>query len=308
MSFSEFSSYRYVFNRLDEKLKNLDDQKKYYDKWMQKYGEVFGKGENLDSIEWDLRCRKSLHEIFLSATFFIEACETFEMKCFSSFHFCAYYSLFHALCSSLFLDINSHIGGLASFRGWDFRSQREIIRRFVSAFCNKNTDIMTNDIEYLFDDLKYKQEYYSHSSSFDYMHECEEDLEKLEQILLDCYQLSSFHSLMVEKSYHKNIGRVIQFADLDEERKFDKLFYRLFSKQYKIGEERLEPSCEFLKSKLLQNGFSPEYISLDLEHQFDEFHKYKWSYIKDRNVFALEVKNIWFFIENALLQDSFKEC
>ncbi len=47
---------------------------------------------------------------------------------------------------------------------------------------------------------------------FDY----EEDLKKLEQILLDCYQLTSFHSLMIEKSYQKKYGKVTRFTNADE--------------------------------------------------------------------------------------------
>lgn len=41
MSFADFSCYRFDFNRLDAKLKSPDEQKKYYDKWMQKYAKVF---------------------------------------------------------------------------------------------------------------------------------------------------------------------------------------------------------------------------------------------------------------------------
>lgn len=115
MSFKDFSSYNFGFNRLDAKLKNSDDQNKYYNKWMKKYNKIFkSKEKSLIVIEWDLRCRKALHEIFSSATFFIEAKKNLEMKCFSSYYFCLYYSLFHAIYSSIFLDVESDINKLLS--------------------------------------------------------------------------------------------------------------------------------------------------------------------------------------------------
>ena len=83
MSFQNFSNYRFAFNRLDSKLASPDAQKRYYNKCMQKYATIF-KGEEKVSVavEWDLRCRKALREIFSSATFFIEAKKDLEMKCF----------------------------------------------------------------------------------------------------------------------------------------------------------------------------------------------------------------------------------
>lgn len=55
MSFQNFSNYRFAFNRLDSKLASPDAQKRYYNKWMQKYATIF-KGEEKVSVavEWDL--------------------------------------------------------------------------------------------------------------------------------------------------------------------------------------------------------------------------------------------------------------
>ena len=74
MSFNDYSSYGFQFDRLDNHLQDTNAQKKYYDKWMKKYSEVFKSEENLlIAMEWDLRCRKSLREIFFSATLYQEA-------------------------------------------------------------------------------------------------------------------------------------------------------------------------------------------------------------------------------------------
>lgn len=103
MSFQNFSNYRFAFNRLDSKLASPDAQKRYYNKWMQKYATIF-KGEEKVSVavEWDLRCRKALREIFSSATFFIEAKKDLEMKCFSSYYFCVLFIIPRNLFEHIF--------------------------------------------------------------------------------------------------------------------------------------------------------------------------------------------------------------
>lgn len=80
------------------------------------------------------------------------------MKCFSSYYFCLYYSLFHAIYSSIFLDADSNIDKLLSV------THRNIINIFISAFGNSKADIMTKDIADLFVDLKYRREYYSYAA------------------------------------------------------------------------------------------------------------------------------------------------
>ena len=180
------------------------------------------------------------------------------------------------------MDADSNIDKLLSV------THRNIINIFISAFGNSKADIMTKDIADLFVDLKYRREYYSYVTPFNNLFDYEEDLKKLEQILLDCYQLTSFHSLMIEKSYQKNIGKVTRFTNADE--------------IYETGKSRLDSSCEFLRGELLQYGFKPEYIALDLDHQFDEFHTYDGFYHGDSNKEALKITDIWTFVVSALMQ------
>lgn len=297
MSFNNFSSYRFAFNILDAKLTSEEEQKKYYNKWMKKYAGIFiCEEKSIVTIEWDLRCRKALHEIFSSATFFIEAKKNLEMKCFSSYYFCLYYSLFHAIYSSIFLDVDSDINKLLNI------THRNIINTFISAFGNSKTDIMTREIGDLFHDLKYRREYYSYVTPFNNLFDYKDDLEKLSRTLMECYQLTSFHSLMIEKSYHKNIGKIIKFTNAYEVYEFDELFTRLFSKKDKTRKDTLDASCEFMRGELLEYGFSPEYIALDLDHQFDEFHTYDSFYDDDSNQDALNVTDIWSFVARALMQ------
>ena len=295
MSFNKFSSYSFAFDRLDAKVECQDMQKRYYDKWMQKYSQVFeNPNGSWAAIEWDLRCKKALREIFSSATFFIEAKKDLEMRCFSSYYFCLYYALFHAIYSSIFLDTNSSIHQLQSV------THRNIINIFISAYANSKTDIMSNDINALFADLKYRREYYSYITPFNNLFNYEGDLESLKNTLLDCYQLTSFHSLMIENSYCKKVGKIFKFTN-EEAYMFNELFCSLFSKKDANNKSKLDSSCKYMRSELLEYGFKPEYISLDLEHQFDEFHTYDGFYRDSNSTEALKITDIWAFVGKALM-------
>lgn len=295
MSFRDFSSYIFDFDRLDGKMPDAGAQNKYYNKWMKRYAGAFrGEDGRMAAIEWDLRCRKALREIFSSATFYVEAKKGLEMRCFSSYYFCLYYSLFHAIYSGIFLDAGYGIGKLLNV------THRNIINMFLRSFGSSKHDIMPNDIGALFTGLKYRREYYSYVTPFNNLFDYEEDLEQLKNVLLDCYQLTSFHSLMVEKSYRKNNGKIVRLADENELYEFESLFQNLFSKKDKQGRPHLDPSCEFLRGDLLRDGFLPEYIALDLEHQFDEFHTYDGFYDGESGESALRILDIWSFVYDAL--------
>lgn len=297
MSFNDFSSYRFDFDRLDAKLQNADDQKKYHSRWMEKYAGVFKNRENnFVAVEWTLRSKKAMRSIFSSATFLIEAKKNLEMKCFSSYYFCLYYSLFHATYSCVFLDSETRVDKLFSM------THSKLIKIFASSFANSNADIATRYTLDLFLELKHKREIYSYMTPFNNLFDYGEDLEKLERILLECYQLTSFQSLMIEKSYRKNIGKVIKLADIDELDAFNKLFHNFFSVHDVDGDSLLDPSSKNLRNKLLKYGFAPEYIALDLDHQFDEFHTYDgFCQEYDNSEYALEVLDIWSLIARALM-------
>lgn len=295
MSFKDYSGYIYGFDLLDQRLSEKASQEKYYNKWMRKYADIFNcKDVRITAIEWDLRCRKSLREIFSSATFFVEAVKTLEMRCFSSYYFCMYYSLFHAIYASIFLDADSNIDKLLGV------THRNIINIFKSAFANSKADIMAGDINLLFADLKYKREYYSYVTPFNNLFDYKQDLEVLRCVLKECYQLTSFHSLLVEKSYDKNVGKVIKLSNKNELNKFDNLFYCLFSKKDRMNEHKIDDSCIFLRNELLRYGFKPEYIVLDLDHQFDEFHTYDGFDDEQGSEDGLNISTIWSFVANPL--------
>ena len=272
MAFQDFSRYIFGFSALDTKMPDIIDQRKYYDRWMCKYSYIFSSDDNFHGIEWDLRCRKTLREIFSSATFFMEAKKNLEMGCFSSYYFCLYYSLFHALYAIIFLDVNSSMEKLLDI------THKSIINTFVGTFANSKSDILSTDVKEEFCELKYKREYYSYVTPFNNIFNYSEDIQQLEKILVQCYQLGSFHSLMVENAYKKKKAKATILRSNEEMNHFFELFERLFSKKDDIGKNKLDSSSLFLRAELLQCGFRPAYIALDLEHQMDEFHTYDHFY------------------------------
>lgn len=293
MAFRDYSKYLFGFEALDLKMPDSIEQKKYYNRWMQKYSAVFNGDDNFQGIEWDLRCKKALREIFSSATFFMEAKKNLEMGCFSSYYFGLYYSLFHAIYSVIFLDANSSMDKLFDI------THKNVINTFVGTFANSKADILSKDIGEKFHELKYKREYYSYVTPFNNVFSYKEDLQQLEEVLMQCYQLSSFHSLMIENSYGKKHGKITMFESEEEIYRFGELFDALFSKKDGARKSELDSSSKFMKDELLKYGFKPTYIALELDHQIDEFHTYDGFY-KGLSEQALKITDIWSFLYRAL--------
>lgn len=293
MSFSQFSPYTAIFSRLDRKLADVSNQQRYYNRWMQKYSRIFTEEDDWAVIEWDLRCRKALREIFSSATFFAEARINLKMKCFSSYYFCLYYSLFHALYSALFLDTESELDKLFDI------NHSNLITRFISAYGNTKGDIMDRQVEDLFKQLKYRREYYSYFTPLNNLFEQANELDPLHDTILVCYQLVAFHSLMLHKSSHKHSSGTARITT-DTREQFDTTFAKLFAKADEEGNIQFDDSAKNIRTEIMRDGAMPEYILLDLDHQFDEFHTYD-SFYSDCYENMLQISDIWREIGDALM-------
>lgn len=284
------------FSMIENILSTEELQEAYYIKWREKYAIAFNKKDNFtNALEWDLRCRKAMREIFTSATLYVEAKKNLEMKCFSSYYFCLYYSLFHAIYSCIYLDVESSIEQLTNV------THNNIINIFISAFANTEKDIFDRDIKSTFEDLRYKREYYSYSTPFNNIFDYSNDLKNLENIIKKSFQLASFHTLIVEKSYDKNIKSTFNCSNLPESRILTELFYKLFAKRNKSNIYILDDSCKNMLYELKRYGLRPSHIVTDLEHQFDEYHTYDSFYNDDFNENQLNILDIWAFIYNALI-------
>lgn len=293
MSFNRFSPYTANFSRLDKRIDDEANQQKYYNRWMLKYSRLFSKDNNWAVIEWDLRCRKALREIFSSATFYAEAKINLNMKCFSSYYFCLYYSLFHALYAALFLDTESTLDKLFDI------NHSNLITRFISAYGNTKDDIFDRYVEGLFKQFKYRREYYSYFTPLNNIFDPAEELDLLHNTILDCYQLVAFHSLMLQKSSHKHSNGIARIT-IDYKEQFDTVFAQLFAKADEEGKLQFDDSAANVKAEITRYGAMPEYILLDLDHQFDEFHTYD-SFYNDYNENMLQISDIWKELGDALM-------
>ena len=81
MGFEKYSKHFNVnFSYLNMTISDEILQEKYYQSYMTKYSNISkAKNEN-DIILWDVRLRRSLKEIFSSASFFIEAEHVYKQK------------------------------------------------------------------------------------------------------------------------------------------------------------------------------------------------------------------------------------
>lgn len=200
-SFKDFSPYVFSFERLDKKITDTCTPSNYYQSWMKKYAELFkADSSTMNVVELDLRGKKSLREMFASATFFVEVEKDLTMRCYASYYFCLYYSLFHALWSVIMLDPKAKLNSILNI------THQNLITIFVGTFANSKKDILDSGIKEQFYNLQYKREYYSYVTPINNLFRYQDDLERTEETIKDCFQLASFHSLMIEKSYRKNIN------------------------------------------------------------------------------------------------------
>lgn len=56
-----------------------------------------------------------------------------------------------------------------------------------------------------------------------------------------------------------------------------------------------------MRAEMIEFGFKPEYIALDLDHQYDEFHTYDGFYNDTKSETPISVTDIWSFVAQALL-------
>jgi len=297
-SFKDFSNYKFEFIRLDKKITKKCTPAAYYQRWMEKYAKIFKSDfSNLCGIEWDLRCKKALREVFASSTFYVEAKKGLRMRCYASYYFCLYYSLFHAIYAVILFDTNTAFSSFVDI------THSNLINIFVSNFANSKKDVLSKSVKQQFYNLKYRREYYSYVTPINNLFNYEEDLQDLKETVQDCFQLASFHSLMVENSYNKNVKSIINFTNSEEVYEFQDMFEKLFAKRNKEGKRfNIDPAVENYRNEMLTYGCRPDYFALDLEHQYDELHTYDGFYDEkdEKSEEAVMASEIFSFVYEAI--------
>ena len=142
MAFERFNKGIYSnFSYINRNIINYELQQKYYEKRMQEYSVVSKRNNKVDILEWAIRIRKSLKEIFTSALFYCESEKSKEYGCFASTYYLRYYSLFHAMLSNLFLDEKQSINELME------TTHTKVVNCFQSNYCTNKFPIINNKIK-----------------------------------------------------------------------------------------------------------------------------------------------------------------
>lgn len=242
MSFNKYYKIRgfsYNTKEIDECIRVENEQNNYYSEWVRNYKRVFDKCPVDDIGQWFIRYEKSTWEIYTSATLLLEARCNLNNKCFASFYFNMYYSLFHAIYSLLYMNPFIKLDKL--FR----MSHSQLFKNFKSYYTGTNSMFGQNEID-LFENLKYKREYYSYNVPFNLVFsEMQPDYYKTEKAIRAIFQATAFHINIASRcSRHVSVEEGLDIV------KLEKMFKKAFSNMDVIG---LEKRYDFLLKAKAEN-------------------------------------------------------
>lgn len=275
MSFERFNKGIYSnFSYLNKNIASCELQDKYYQKCMQQYSTITKKKDIKDIIEWSIRIRKSLKEIFTSALFYVESEKCKTDGCFASTYYLRYYSLFHAMLSNLFLDEKQKISELMDI------NHTKVVNCFVSNYCSNSFPIIDNEIKENFNILKFMREYYSYTMPMNEIFsngsngKWDEKEINLRENIIQCFQLANFLVVCIENSFSKNFTTYLK---IDENNKFifDEIFKMVNGKKSPNSSQIVLDNADINECReILKDGISIDNYNLDLEHFCDEFRSY----------------------------------
>nr|WP_295257123.1 hypothetical protein [uncultured Blautia sp.] len=236
MSFSKFyGTYQFDTCYLDRLMCNEMEQVKYYNLWCEKYNNCFSKCTKDELGEWIIRYYKAIWEMYSSSSIFVESKLHLNNNCFISYYFCLYYSLFHAMNALIYLNPNTPIKTV-------FRvSHHKLKNVFKSEFCNSKSIFDNTTIE-LFENLKFKREYFSYNAPMNMVYaSLEEDVKVVKDVLCTIYQAIALHSNIAKKEFP-----TFKYSDMAYPELFIQKFKTYFS-NVDIG--TLEENLKELKRK-----------------------------------------------------------
>lgn len=274
MGFERFNKGIYSnFSYINRNITNSELQQKYYEKRMQEYSVVSKRNNKVDILEWAIRIRKSLKEIFTSALFYCESEKSKEYGCFASTYYLRYYSLFHAMLSNLFLDERQSINELMEI------THTKVVNCFRSNYCTNKFPIINNKIKEDFNMLKFMREYYSYTMPmneiFNYGDGSYSTNINLKEDIIQCFQLANFSVVCIENSFSKNFHKSLTL-DTGLIGLFHEMFIKVNGKKNSINNELLLDDADNNEyHEILKYGISIYNYNLDLEHFCDEFRSYR---------------------------------
>ncbi|WP_017531518.1 MULTISPECIES: hypothetical protein [Pelosinus] len=123
-------------------------------------------------------------------------------------------------------------------------------------------------------DFKYLREYYTYTPPLNMTSYDEEQKSTLDRLLGQCFQLTNFQSLMLERSFFKN-GSVYKITEQDSLYFLVDNFERLIAKRHPMrGNFELDPADDNKLHEMMEHGIGFQCIGLTLDHLYDELRTY----------------------------------
>lgn len=269
MGFNDINPYALGnFDNIKEKLNTVKDQDIYYQKWMKNYSDIFKISNDLNLIEWKVREWRAIKEIYASAILYKETEFSLKNRCMASYYFSAYYSIFHAMLSTICFDTNITLEQISDI------NHSKVGNQFKNTYCHGKNSILSEDIYTFFNKAKYLREYYSYTPPLNMCFYDSSYLKNLKKFIVQCFQLANLQSLILEKSNKHSCSREIT----TEEQYWyaSQSFDKLVSKPSIDNNSKyvLDPADLNAKREMLKYGISFQFIALQLDHTFDEFRLY----------------------------------
>ena len=300
MGFDSISDYACgSFNSIKGRLISDREQDNYYQKWMRNYSKLFKRNNSFEIIEWKVREWRAIKEIYASAIFYAESKIALKNRCMASYYFLLYYSLFHAMLSSICLDNTITLEQIKDI------NHSKVGNQFRNTYCHCKDSILSDDIYYLFNKFKYLREYYSYTPPLNMSLYDDSYEKKLKDTIIKCYQTTNLQSLILEKSYFKHC-KSIKIDSFEKNRHLKKSFLKLVSKPSidDNAEYVLDDADINTMNEIIQYGVEFRSIGLQLDHTLDEFRGYNESSEFFDEADGIESLSIYGFIYDSIMYDS----
>lgn len=270
MPFQDYVKYPANFEKLNQRITDVTEQKKYVDLWKSRYAAQFENNAPEEVFLWTIRVHKSLKEVFCASAMYEESLVAKESCSWTSFYFLSYYSLFHAFLSCVYFLPNESLEKLSEI------THSKLLNIFKANFCNEKPNIIDGSVCDAFSILKYLREYYSyHMPPNQFLYEHKDNIKPdivLPEYLKSCFQLASLLSDIVECSSDKH-HKVI--SDRGKYYNYVKNYYCMVNcRRHPITNRYLLHYVDEVRIKEIFEYPSPISFVNDFEHYSDEFGMY----------------------------------
>lgn len=278
MGFENYTIYSNSnFDRLNQRVPDSIEQKKYIELWKSKYADHFKSNEPKESFLWNIRVHKSLKEVFSASAMYLESLVAKESYSWSSFYFLSYYSLFHALLACVYMLPNESLQKLSEI------NHSKLFNVFRSTFSLAKPKIIDERVCKVFSILKYLREYYSyHMPPNHFLYEHKDNVKPdivLPECLKSCFQLASLLSQIVESAFDKHHKKISnRISDKIQYYQFVKDNYCLVNcRRHPINNQYLLHYVDEVKLEETFKYPAPVPFVIELEHFSNEFGLYEGS-------------------------------